>query len=67
MALPQLATGGILFIVGPCVHLCMCDQACVHDVLQTARENFTIFTTWVKLVTKNTSLDFEVKRSKPQR
>jgi len=44
----------------------VCDRAlkvCEHDILQTACENFTKFTTKVQLETMMNWLDFKVKRS----
>jgi len=41
-------------------------KVCEHDILKTACDNFTKFTTSVHLGTKMNFLDFEVKRSKDQ-
>ena len=57
----QLAAKGIPFLVGPCIIIiiiiiiksgrhdniitCVYDKVCEHDILQTARGNFTEFTT----------------------
>jgi len=51
------------------VRVSVCDnvlQVCEHDILQTARENFTEFTTSVQLGTKMNRLDFEVSKIKGQ-
>jgi len=39
-------------------------KICRHDILQTACENFTKFTTVVQLGTEMNGLDFEIKKSK---
>jgi len=49
--------------VCPCLHDHIL-KVCEHDMLKTARENFTKFRISTQLRTKMKCLDFKVKRSK---
>jgi len=51
------------FCFCPCVRPWSYKSLLMHDIVQTACENFTKFTTMVQLGTKVTWLNFEVKRS----
>jgi len=68
MCLCQQLTEEFCFALCVSIRVCMIVylKVCEHDILKTACDNFTKFTTSVHLGTKMNFLDFEVKRSKDQ-